>query len=127
MDEAPFRDWVDRYFAAWRSNDAEEVAALFAEDALYYVSPFRDPQRGRDQIVSAWVEGGVQRDLQVQYEPLAVSDRIGLAHWTVSFTDNGSGWERDGVLVIEFDDQDRCLVHREWFVTRQGTPPEEAR
>ena len=30
MDEAGFRDWLERYFAAWRSNDRAEVEALAA-------------------------------------------------------------------------------------------------
>jgi hypothetical protein len=119
MDEAKFRDWVDRYFSAWRTNDPEAVAALFAQDARYYVSPFREPKRGRDEIVNAWVEGGVQPDLHIQYEPLAVTDMMGLAHWTVSFAENGAIWERDGILLIEFDDEGCCAVHREWFATRR--------
>ena len=27
--------WLDAYFAAWRSNEAAEVEALFAPDAVY--------------------------------------------------------------------------------------------
>ncbi len=28
-------EWLDAYFAAWRSNEAAEVEALFAPDAVY--------------------------------------------------------------------------------------------
>ena len=42
--------WLDRYFAAWKSNDPEDVAALFTEDAVYSYSPFRAETRGRDEI-----------------------------------------------------------------------------
>ncbi|MBI2238097.1 MAG: hypothetical protein HYU54_06185 [Actinobacteria bacterium] len=39
------------------SNDPDEVAALFAEDAAYSYGPFREPNRGRDAIVAEWVSG----------------------------------------------------------------------
>jgi hypothetical protein len=44
-------DWLERYFAAWRSNDPDEIAALFAADAVYSYGPFREPSIGRDAIV----------------------------------------------------------------------------
>ncbi len=65
-----FRDWLERYFDAWASNEPDDVEALFAEDAVYWVDPFREPQRGRDEIVSAWVSGP-QEDVEYAYEPLA--------------------------------------------------------
>jgi uncharacterized protein (TIGR02246 family) len=52
MDRAGFEGWLRRYFEAWVSNDPDDVAALFTEDALYWVGPFREPWVGRDQIVN---------------------------------------------------------------------------
>jgi ketosteroid isomerase-like protein len=43
MDRGGFEDWLRRYFDAWVSNDPVDVAALFTEDALYWVGPFREP------------------------------------------------------------------------------------
>ncbi|HSF87408.1 MAG TPA: nuclear transport factor 2 family protein [Acidimicrobiia bacterium] len=48
--------WVDAYVAAWRSNDAAEIAALFTEDATYRFSPWREPLRGVAAIVAAWLD-----------------------------------------------------------------------
>jgi hypothetical protein len=36
MDLESFRNWLERYFAAWGSNEPDDVAALFAEDAEYW-------------------------------------------------------------------------------------------
>ncbi len=38
-------EWLDAYFAAWRSNEAAEVEARFAPDAVYSYGPFREPAR----------------------------------------------------------------------------------
>ena len=33
MDTAAFQAWLDRYVAAWRSNDRADIEALFSPDA----------------------------------------------------------------------------------------------
>jgi uncharacterized protein (TIGR02246 family) len=48
--------WVDAYKRAWISNDADDIAAIFTDDAVYEFRP-NDPEpwRGRDEIVQGWV------------------------------------------------------------------------
>ncbi|HWL33579.1 MAG TPA: hypothetical protein VNP89_08230 [Gaiellaceae bacterium] len=53
---AALADWVASYERAWASNDAGEIGALFTDDALYLTAPFRDPWRGRQQIVDGWLD-----------------------------------------------------------------------
>lgn len=120
MDLEGLRDWLDRYFGAWASNDSEEVAALFAEDAVYRYGPGRDPSFGRDAIVREWVSNPPQEDLRFEYEPLAVSDRRGIAHWRTSFREGETRVELDGVLVLDFDPEGRCTEHREWYFRRRS-------
>jgi SnoaL-like protein len=102
------------------------VAALFAEDAVYWYGPFREATRGRDAIVRQWVDGGLGEDFDYTVEPLAVTGLRGIAHWTVAFGDpaTNAAVELDGVLVLEFDDDGRCTEHREWYLSRE-TPKEE--
>jgi ketosteroid isomerase-like protein len=115
-----FGGWLDGYFQAWASNDPEDVAALFTEDAVYWFDPFREPRRGREEIVSAWV-GGLQEDVEYAYEPLAVSGDVGVAHWRVSSRSPRSTVrnEWDGILQITFAPDGRCREHREWYSHRE--------
>ena len=50
-------DWVDGYVRAWESNDPDDIAAIFTEDAVYEFSP-DDPDalRGRDAIIAGWLD-----------------------------------------------------------------------
>jgi ketosteroid isomerase-like protein len=118
MDGDAFGRWLDRYFAAWSSNDPNEVAALFSEDAEYWWGPFREPARGRDAIVRAWIRGGAPRGLRWRHETLAVADDRGIAHWRVAFAADGGTAEIDGILICSFDADGRCTAHREWFDRR---------
>jgi len=131
MDLASFGSWLDRYFAAWASNDPGDVAALFAEDAEYSWGPFRPSAHGRDAIVRAWVDGGAPPRLRSRSEPIAVAGKTGVAHWWVSFEDDAGGSvELDGILVCDFDVDGRCTRHREWYDRREAPaaePPVGAR
>ena len=35
MDADSLRGWLDRYVRAWRTNDPEDIAGLFTDDATY--------------------------------------------------------------------------------------------
>jgi hypothetical protein len=123
MDLREFDGWLRRYFEAWVSNEPEEVAALFAEHAVYHVDPFSGPRmRGRREIVERWTaEPGAQLDVRWAYEPLAVAGDRGVAHWRVSFTPGGATDRRtelDGILLVTFDAHGRCTEHREWYLSR---------
>ncbi len=113
--------WLERYFAAWTSNDPVEVSALFAEDATYSYGPFREEARGRDEIVRRWVDGGAHPGLRTAFEPLAVMGERGVASWRASFDADGGRVELDGVLVLDFDERGRCVRHREWYAERRTT------
>lgn len=46
--------WVERYLAAWTSNDAADIADLFTEDGEYHEMPYETDWIGRDEIVDGW-------------------------------------------------------------------------
>jgi ketosteroid isomerase-like protein len=120
MDLETFRGWLERYFAAWASNDPDQVAALFAEDAEYSWGPFREPALGREDIVRWWTDGGAQPGLETSFEAIAVEGDRAVAHFTASFrTPDGTLAEMDGILVCTFDGEGRCTLHREWYDRRE--------
>ena len=120
MDGQAVESWMDRYRAAWISNEADAVAALFTKDARYSVSPFADPWVGREEIVRRWT-AGVQQDVEMTSEVLAIEGDLALVHWHV-FTRNVADpvrVEYDGVLAVRFAQDGRCEDHREWYFRRE--------
>lgn len=126
MELEGFEAWLRGYFDAILSNDPGEVADLFAEDAEYWVNPFEGPRwRGRDEVVRAWTARPLA-NVQYRYETLAVVGDIGIAHWNVLHDHpeaRGTRVELDGILVITFDGDGRCVEHREWVVERELPAP----
>ncbi len=128
LDLTALDRWVGAYGRAWESNDAREVEALFSADAVYYVSPFAEPRRGREAIVRAWVsDPESQREVRFAHDAVAVEGNVGVAHWHVTFrpADADSRVEMDGVLVLRFDDDGRCTDHREWYARREAPAARE--
>jgi hypothetical protein len=123
LTEAALAEWLERYFHAWRVNDAAEVGALFAEDATYHYGPFTPPAIGRAAIVANWVADPQQQtDLQITYEPLAIRGEVGIAHWRVAYRPGADPTRRvdlDGIIVLTFDSTLCCIEHREWYARRE--------
>lgn len=100
--------WADRYFLAWKTNDAALVASLFTEDAVYFYGPFREPARGREEIVRRWTENAPESGVVTRHEVVAVNGEVAVIHFRVSDA-------MDGVLIVKLDEDGRCREHREWY------------
>ena len=76
MNRSDVQDWLDRYVAAWRSNDSADIEALFTDDAVYGYRPWDSDEhtvRGREAIVASWLEEPDQPESwDARYEPFAV-------------------------------------------------------
>jgi hypothetical protein len=113
-----FGEWMDMYGKACEDSDPRVAAELFAQNAEYYEIPFDDPMVGQDAIYRYW--SGVSqalRDVQFAYEILAVKGNLGIALWqgrSVSVKSGNHG-ALDGVFLVEFDEQDKCTIFREWW------------
>lgn len=118
MDIRTAGRWLDAYFAAWESTDPERVGALFTKDARYWGSPFTEPVQGRAEIARRWVTGTSELRHHT-YTVLAVDGDVVVAHWTVRLRQaSGGDTDIDGILVLTFDQEGACSVHREWFVSQ---------
>ena len=127
MDESWARDWIEDYGAAWRSGDAESVAELFAEDAVYRSSPFRPPALGREAIAAYWRDAtSTQKGLDLRFgTPLVHGNRVVVEWWAV-MRDSGREITIPGALILRFGPSGRCEELREYWHLEEGrvAPPE---
>jgi len=121
MDRAQVQGWLDRYIRAWKSNDTEEIAALFTEDATYSYGPFREDVIGRDAIVTSWFEDpDAPGSWSAEYHPVVVEGDTAIANGRSRYLqpDGSLRTEYDNIFLIRLDDDGRCFEFREWFVER---------
>ena len=125
-----FGHWLEMYGKASKENDPQASADLFALDANYYETPFDEPLMGRDAIYQYWNKGAqTLKDKESTYEILSVTDNLGMARWQAKFTSikSGNRMALDCVFLLEFDDDGKCRVFREWWhiKTLDANPNEE--
>lgn len=119
---AAFAHWLHSYGQASIDDDPQASAALFAQDACYYESPFDRPLASRQAIYDYWAAGAQNlADKRASFEILAVRDQVGIARWLGRFVVKATGAAvvLDCIFVAEFDDDGLCCCFREWWHSRQ--------
>jgi ketosteroid isomerase-like protein len=130
MDRADVARWLDDYVEAWKTYDAERIAALFAEEVEYRYHPYDEPVMGRDAVIDSWLgegeaEGASTRDEEgtydASYEPVAVDGDVAVATGSSTYFEQPGGpIEKiyDNCYVMRFDADGRCREFTEWFMKR---------
>jgi ketosteroid isomerase-like protein len=122
MTHAQLQAWLDRYVAAWRSNDAATIADLFAEDVTYrYYAWARDEGvvHGRDALVASWLDDPDEPDSwEAHYEPFAIEGDRAVATGTSRYFARGAEPERMfwNCYLMRFTDDGRCVEFTEYYM-----------
>ena len=113
-----FNTWLDRYGNASKENNPMASAELFTLRAKYFVTPFNEPLVGRAAIYGYWETGANNFiNKQSSFEILSVRENIGIARWMSQFTKKATGEQLalDCIFLVEFDEDGKCQVFREWW------------
>lgn len=117
-----FAAWLGCYVEAWRSNDPQDIGALFSEGCSYSYRGGHTVVAGREAIVKAWLDEEEQGSWKAAYEPLAIEDLVHVSiGWTRYFDE--SGMPRDeysNIFVCRFDADGACSEFSEWWMRAPG-------
>jgi hypothetical protein len=121
MTRTDFEHWVDRYQAAWRTDDPEQIAGLFTEYATYSTLPFREPWRGREAIVKNWLaQGDSQNEWNFEGEVLAAEGDTGVVQGLTIYAATATSAEAvyGNIWVVRLAPDGRASSFAEWWVQR---------
>jgi hypothetical protein len=114
------RSWVEKYIAAWTTNDPEDIRALFTEEAVYATRPHdADAWRGREQVVDRWLEardepGGWTFDWSV----LGADGGLVFVQGFTNYLGDRPSY--DNLWVIRLEPDGRASEFTEWFMERKA-------
>ncbi|TFC04532.1 nuclear transport factor 2 family protein [Cryobacterium adonitolivorans] len=107
------------YLEAWASSDADQIGALFTEDAEYFTDPFGEPWRGRAGIVAGWLEHADAPDsFTFEWSPLAITPEMSIIEGITRYT---AGTVYSNLWVIRFAPNGQAREFIEWWMD-QGKP-----
>ena len=116
--------WMDKYRAAWTSNDPAQVGDLFAEDAAYFPEPYAAPWRGRQEIVERWLDRKDEPgQAEFRWHLLAVTPEVAVVQGETSYPIERHTYSN--LWVIRLDADGRCAEFAEWWM-RHPAPDEPA-
>ena len=116
LTETTFENWLQSFGQAWSALDSSRLIELFSEDVSFYWTPFEAPSVGRAALLAAMHERlSRQKDPVLDFDVIAISEDVGWAHWTASFTRDGTDdpVRMDGVLKTTFCGNE-CSEYRQW-------------
>ena len=127
MTRADLQDWLDRYIAAWRGNDADRIGDLFTPDAVYRYRPYgedRHASRGREAIVADWLgDPDPPGTWEARYEPYAVDgDRAVATGWSrYAASDEEPERTYHNVFLMRFAADGRCAEFTELYMREEAS------
>jgi uncharacterized protein (TIGR02246 family) len=119
--EAAARAWIDGWKRSWLAEDADGVAALYGEDAVFVSQPFREPHRGSDgaRAYATWAFSE-ESAVDVRFgEPRVAGAGAVVEYWAI-LEANGKESTLAGVALVEFDEDGRVLRQRDYWAMEDG-------
>ena len=117
MDRDTFQTWLDRYIAAWRSNDPDQIGAWFSDDVVYAYRPWSPAVRGREAIVAEWLRNPDEPgSWEAEYRAVAVDGDTGVSVGESRYP--GEGRTYSNVFIVRFNAKGEAREFSEWWVER---------
>ena len=124
-DEADGRlhagEWARRYDERWRVGDAEAIAVMYAEDAVYRSHAFRPPHRGRAGVLE-YTRGAYATEASVEprfYAPIAEGSRAAVEYWA-TMREDGADATLAGCTLLRFRPDGLVAEHRDYWHMEPG-------
>lgn len=129
MDSTPMKSWMEAYFQAVKSKDAQTLAAFFSEDATYeIVDPFEEwvdygsYVMGRREI-HQWFENffqGAEEWHLLKSEVLSATPDLGIGHLRLNWVNTSSKEQMacDFIILVTLDSNNLCTSIRDWSRVR---------
>jgi len=108
--------WIAGYRRAWESNAADDIRALFTEDASYRTKPHAEPWVGHEGIVTGWLDAADEPgDTTFDWHLVAQTGDLAFVQGVTRYSDDE---DYSNLWIIRFADDGRASEFTEWWMTR---------
>lgn len=112
--------WVEGYRTAWESNQADDIRAIFTEDAAYRGGPNEEAWVGHAAIVSGWLEHqDPPGSTTFEWHPVAVEGDVAVVQCVTGYPEGPKGGTYDNLWVIRLAPDGRASEFTDWYIGRR--------
>lgn len=116
--EAAAQAWVEGWSRAWSARDPDALAGLYAEGAVFFSHPFRDPQAPGEYAAWAFAD---QDDVDFRFgEPIVDGDRAAVDWWAAITATDGTVETIAGISLLRFGRNGRVVEQRDAWSASPG-------
>jgi hypothetical protein len=113
------RRWAETWERTWPSKDAEAIAALYADGAIYRSHPLRQPESG-GALGYLRRQFDIEDSIECRFgTPIAAGERAAI-EWWASWVEDERELTLAGATVLRFDESGRVVEHVDYWVERDG-------
>lgn len=111
--------WAQTWERAWPAGDVAAITALYAADATYRSSPFREPEDGGalGYVSRVFAE---EADVTCWFASPMVDGRRASVEWWASFDEDGDPITLAGASVLAFDTEGLVVDHVDYWMQATG-------
>jgi ketosteroid isomerase-like protein len=118
--DAAVRAWVDAWSRAWPAADPEALAPVYAPDALFRSSPFREPRAPLDYARWAFADEDEQL-VECRFgDPVVRGTRATVEYWALLRRRDGTEATLAGISVLELGEDGRVVEQRDYWDLVEG-------
>ena len=112
--------WMDGYVVAWSTNQADDIAPLFTEDAVYDPQTSDGEWNGLEEIIAGWREvDDDEENWEFEWQPLVEADDLAVITGRTRYSEPPISYRN--LFVIRFREDGRCYDFTEWYIEEDDT------
>lgn len=111
-------NWMDQYVLAWSSNEAEDIRALFTEEAVYDPQTAGGEWDGVEEIIARWQEIDDSEDnWDFEWRPVVETEEVAVIKGRTHYFEPETIYRN--LFVIRFSEDGRCYDFTEWYIEEE--------
>jgi hypothetical protein len=115
--------WIDGWARGWATHDPDQIASLYAEDAVHASTFFLAPQPTAEYAARAFSD---EQAGEVWFsKPLLEGEEAAVSWWTISHGVDGRDSTLAGVSIVQFGQDGLVVRQRDYWncAEDRATPP----
>ncbi len=100
-------EWLQKFKSAWTNKDLNSVIELFADNVVYFETPFVR-LKTKDDILREWQEILYTENIKIDFEIFVENENRSAISWELFYTINNIQRHLKGTYLVTINKEGKC-------------------